>query len=86
MTIRKVTVAALMILMSSMAFAQDTQAPASAEQMGTPEQRAACRPDVRRLCRHITGENGTQSYLGCLQENRSKLSRACRNVLEGNAQ
>jgi cysteine rich repeat protein len=51
---------------------------------GTPEERAACRPDVRRHCRNA-GEDSMR-VLSCLQEHRARLSRACRSVLERNGQ
>ena len=53
---------------------------ALAQQQGTPEQRAACAPDVRRFCRSVTnGDAG--GYLACLQQNSSRLSRACAAVV-----
>lgn len=55
----------------------------SSEEMGTPEQRAACGPDVRRFCRHVKPEEGPFAYLNCLQEHREKLHKACIKVIEG---
>ena len=51
---------------------------------GTPQEQAACRPDVRKLCRDV----GTQNLvvLACLQSHRNKLSNACLKVLESNGQ
>ena len=90
MTIRKVTMAIILIALSSVAFTQETQAsspsPDSPAEGGTPEQQAACRPDVRRFCRAVSGEAGPFAFLACLQEHREKLSRACRDVLESNGQ
>jgi hypothetical protein len=49
---------------------------------GTAEEQAACRPDVRKFCQSV----GTDEFvvLTCLQQNREKLSKACRKVLESN--
>ena len=51
--------------------------------MGTPEQRAACGPDVGRFCKKVKPEEGPFAYLNCLQANRDKLRRACLKVIEG---
>jgi hypothetical protein len=59
------------------ALAQDPQ------QMGTPEQRAACGPDVSRYCKTVKPEEGPFAYLACLQKNRDKLRQACVKVIEG---
>ena len=48
---------------------------------GTPTERAACRRDVRKLCRHIKAGAGNGAFLQCLQEHRAKLSKACGEVL-----
>jgi hypothetical protein len=53
---------------------------ASMAQQGTPQEQAACRPDTRKLCRDLVGND--TAVLSCLQQNRAKLSRACREVLE----
>jgi hypothetical protein len=49
---------------------------------GTPEEQAACRPDVRRFCNKVTEDQGTDAFLHCLQAHRDKLSQRCRAVLE----
>jgi hypothetical protein len=49
-------------------------------QQGTPQEQAACRPDTRKLCRDLVGND--MAVLSCLQQNRAKLSRTCRDVLE----
>lgn len=47
---------------------------------GTRQEQAACRPDVRRFCGHLThGDN--QKYRECLQAHLSELSQRCRKVL-----
>jgi len=53
------------------------------EQMGTPEQRAACRADVRRLCRSVPPEEGTMALYACLKANRHTLSVKCGQVIAG---
>jgi len=71
MTLGKIVLAALVL----------TACPAaSMAQQGTPQEQAACRPDTRRLCRDLVGND--TAVLACLQQNRAKLSRACREVLE----
>jgi hypothetical protein len=60
------------VLMASMA---------SAQQQGHD----ACARDVSRLCRaHMN--DGDQIVLACLQQNRSRLSRACAKVLADHGQ
>jgi len=51
--------------------------------MGTPEQRAACGPDVGRYCKSVKPEEGPFAYLACLQKNREKLRPVCLKVIEG---
>ena len=68
----KVTLLAVLIAASSSIFAEAAQ--------GTPQEQAACRPDVRRFC-HSVKTNSSGGYLSCLQANRSKLSKACKAVL-----
>jgi hypothetical protein len=46
---------------------------------GTPEDRAACEPDVQRHCRAAVPDQ--LRVLACLQDNRSRISRACQGVL-----
>jgi hypothetical protein len=72
MMIRKFMLAAILIAVASPVLAE-------AQQQGTPEERAACRADTRRLC-HKVPQGG--DYLGCLRENAAKLSRACKAVLQ----
>ena len=70
---------ATLFLVASQALAQG-QKP---EEMGTPEQRAACGPDVGRYCKHVKPEEGPMAYLSCLQEHREKLRPACLKVISG---
>ena len=46
---------------------------------GTPEDRAACEPDVQRYCKAAIPD--TFRVLNCLQANRKQISRACEAVL-----
>ncbi|WP_374546445.1 hypothetical protein [Rhodoblastus sp.] len=49
----------------------------------TPDEDAACRPDVRKFCHRLPPNASDAEFLSCLQENRQKLSTPCRKVLEG---
>ena len=63
--------------------AASTAQAQKAEEMGTPEQRAACSHDVGRHCKTVKPEEGPFAYLACLQRNREKLRPACLKVIEG---
>jgi hypothetical protein len=52
---------------------------------GTDQERAACAPDVKRYCTKTIAQ-GDLAVLGCLQDNRRKLSLACRKVLADHGQ
>lgn len=73
MSSRVLLAAAALATLSSTAMAQFS---------GTPEEQAACRPDVRRFCYKIPEDQGTNAFLQCLQEHRTRLSGKCRAVLE----
>ena len=49
---------------------------------GTPQQRAACRPDVVKFCKGKGEDPGV--LLGCLEENKDKITEKCRKVIEEN--
>jgi hypothetical protein len=51
---------------------------------GTPQEQAACRPDVRKFCHAVKPGSGNGAFLSCLQASRAKLSKACLTVLENN--
>jgi hypothetical protein len=55
---------------------------------GTPEERAACAPDVLKHCKPLLNSNApsTFSILACLKANREQISKACRAVLESHGQ
>lgn len=47
---------------------------------GTPQQRAACRPDVAKFCKGKGDDPGV--LLTCLEDNKDKISAKCRKVIE----
>ena len=53
---------------------------AGAFAQGTPQQRAACRPDVAKFCKGKGDDPGV--LLSCLEENKDKISEKCRKVIE----
>jgi hypothetical protein len=72
------------VLLAMSVVATFAQGPAYAQYQGTGPDQAACRPDVRRYCRQIGGDQ--MRVLACLQDHRRQLSRRCRGVLERNGQ
>ena len=52
----------------------------SAVAQGTPQQRAACRPDVVKFCKGKGEDPGV--LLTCLEDNKDKISDKCRKVIE----
>jgi hypothetical protein len=44
---------------------------------GTPEEQAACGPDVRKFCAKVPPGSGDMAYLTCLVNNRDALSVKC---------
>lgn len=55
---------------------------------GSPEERAACHPDVTKYCQKQLeiDPNDVLGVLGCLQGNRSQISAACQQVLASHGQ
>jgi hypothetical protein len=51
---------------------------AAQENLGTPEQRAACAPDAFRLCAGYIPDPSRVEH--CLRQNKSDLGDACRLV------
>jgi len=47
---------------------------------GTPQQRAACRPDVAKFCKGLGDDPGV--ILDCLDKNKDKISEKCQKVIE----
>jgi hypothetical protein len=68
----------------STVFAQNAIKPdhPPASLTGSPEQRAACGPDVGKFCKTVKASEGAAAYISCLVENYDKLSAACRNILD----
>jgi len=72
------------------------QVPAQPPPVATPslgqgdaQERAACHPDVVRYCKELIkdGDNADVfAILSCLQTNRTKISRACNQVLANHGQ
>ncbi|MGY3590922.1 hypothetical protein ACVIGB_009491 [Bradyrhizobium sp. USDA 4341] len=71
-------VALLSIPLSSSAFAQQ-------QGRGTADEQKACTRDVQRHCRSVI-DQGDFTILACLQQNRSKISAACDQVLKTHGQ
>ena len=70
MCLLRLNIAALALSLScAFAFAQ-----------GTPQQRAACRPDVAKFCKGKGEYPGV--LLTCLEDNKDKISEKCRKVIE----
>jgi hypothetical protein len=78
--------ALLMLLFIGAASTALGQTDVPGPEMGTPEQRAACGPDISRFCKTVKPEDGPFGYLSCLQDHREKLRAACLKVLESNGQ
>ena len=55
-----------------------------AQQQGTPQERAACAPAVRKFCK--SANEDTMRALACLQVNRAKIGAACNKVLTSHGQ
>jgi hypothetical protein len=92
MFIRKFALVAALAVASSRGFAQgsrnnnppDNNAPPAAQ--GTPEEQAACHPDVTKFCSELKPDAGSLAFLGCLQQHREKISQACDGVLKSHGQ
>ncbi len=67
----------LSLAVSSDAFAQ--------QRSGTAEEQKACSRDVQRFCRPVI-DQGDFTILACLQQNRTKISSACDQVLKNHGQ
>jgi hypothetical protein len=88
----RIFLALILLLTSGIAWSQQgpKQATPQSEPMtsdpfkGTPEEQAACRHDSTTLCRDAIPD--TLRVLACLQQNRQRISKACREVLESHGQ
>ena len=76
----------LLLAGTTIVHAQFPPQPAALALPGSEQERAACHPDVVRFCQAELAANQDDvfSILGCLQRNRSRISAACRQVLEQN--
>ena len=52
--------------------------------MGTPQEQQACTRDAQRFCRKQLGDDSAVQQ--CLQQNRTKLTSDCRQVLTNHGQ
>src|ERR1700678_4111122 len=57
--------------------------PLAIADTGTPEQQAACRPDVRKFCSKLALGSPDRAYQDCLEMNRDKVSAKCQRALAG---
>jgi hypothetical protein len=58
-----------------------SQASAQPQQSsGSKQEQDACSRDVNRYCRKVI-DQGDMAILSCLQQNRHRLTEACRKVL-----
>ena len=55
------------------------------ERSGTPDEQKACARDVQRFCRPVI-DQGDFTILACLQQNRTKLTKPCSQVLTNHGQ
>jgi hypothetical protein len=55
---------------------------AAALAQGTPQQRAACRPDVAKFCKGLGEDPGL--ILDCLEKNKDKIAEKCQKVIAEN--
>jgi hypothetical protein len=75
-------VAAFLVVAPVGANAQQQQpipSPFSDMMKGTPQEEAACAPDSTRFCKRF--EPDALQVLGCLQQNRERISKSCQQVL-----
>jgi hypothetical protein len=55
------------------------------QRSGTPEEQKACAHDVQKYCRSVMNEPDL-TVLACLQQNRTKLTQTCNQVLVSHGQ
>ncbi len=86
--ISHLTLALLMLAGVTIAFAQQFPPQPAAPDRGNDAERAACRPDVVKLCQAelSKNQNDTFAILACLQRNRTRISPACQQVLANHGQ
>lgn len=74
-----------LMVLSLLSVTASTAAFAEAPHGGTDQEQKACARDVQRHCRPLM-DQGDLVILGCLQQNRPKLSAACNKVLVSHGQ
>jgi len=86
--ISHVTLAFLILVGVTPAFAQQFPPQPAAANMGSDAERTACRPDVLKFCQAELSKNQDDTFaiLACLQRNRTKISAACQQVLANHGQ
>ena len=57
---------------------------AQGARQGTAQEQQACSRDASKFCRKDLGNDGTVQQ--CLQQNRAKLSAACKTVFQSHGQ
>ena len=60
--------------------AADTSVSFAQGHLGTPQEQKSCSRDASRFCRKQLGND--MAVQQCLQQNRSRLSSACRKVFQ----
>lgn len=87
MTVRTLVLGAFLLGTSGAVVAQERQPsfpPPFPMMQGSPEEQRACAPDVDRFCKDAAPD--TFRVLSCLKGNRTRISNACRQVLESHGQ
>jgi hypothetical protein len=72
-----------LMFMFAFALVSMSDAAFSQSRRGSDGEQDACRGDARRHCRKVL-DQGDMAVFNCLSENKSRLSRACRKVVEQN--
>jgi hypothetical protein len=72
-------------IVAALASGAELAAAQTSPHRGTPAEQRACNLDVRQHCREVMSQ-GDMAVLACLQQNRSRLTRACDGVLRKRGQ
>jgi hypothetical protein len=75
----------LMVLSLLSITATGASLAAEGQHSGTEQEQKACARDVTKFCRPLM-DQGDLVILGCLKENRPKISAACNEVLVSHGQ
>ncbi len=75
----------LLLAITLLSLSLSTAASAQGMSRGSPEEQRACSRDAQRFCREVIAQ-GDLAVLGCFQQNRAKISRACDAVLKSHGQ